>query len=258
MALVISLGVVAARTEYFSSGSHDASQGATEEVREPTEKEIPETTEGNPEPTEVRSTPPKGPRLGRPDRYLVALVGDSEAMDPMVKVVENVLAARKDSFRLAKPVKVVAIEPGSRKWNEVEEDPGLLAAIGDTYTEENWGIQFLPDSGRNLLSFDTCGFRAHSTDYGADRGSSLSWPDTSPFPLHASESVLARSLASYLEEVSGIRTVALITSSGTFGSKLRSALQEKGVRVNAISMGGFGKKANVARLGRRGHLSTSR
>ncbi len=241
LALAIPLGVVAARTDYFSSGSRDVSQGPNREVREPTEDEIPE-------PTEEVSRPPVEAGGGRPDRYLVALVGDSKAMEPMVEVVENVLAARKESFRLEKPVKVVAIEPGSGNWDEVEEDPGLLAVIGDTYAEDTLGVRRLfPDSGRNLIALDTCGYRSHATDYAAERGSSLSWPGTSPFPLHASESVLATALATYLGEVRGIRAVALMTmnSSSTFGPELHSALRAEGMRVSVTPMTEFHKDADA-------------
>ncbi|NGO44808.1 protein kinase [Streptomyces sp. YC419] len=253
MALLISLGAVAVRTDYFSSGSQSAPPKPAEEVREPSVEGTEPTAEGieptaeGAEPTEEAVAPvPKAP-----DRYLIALVGDAKAMNPMVKVVENVLASRKKSFRIDKPVKVVAIEPGTGKWDEVEEDPGLIAVIGDTYAEKPPGARLLPDSVNHLIAFDTCGFRDGSTDYAAGRSSSLAWPDTAPFPLHASESALAKALASYLGDVRTVRSVALMimNKASTFGPELRSALQEKGVRVAVTHMTEFYEDAD-ANIGR--------
>ena len=247
MALAISLGVVAVGTDYFSSGSQSAPPKTTEQVREGRE-EIPEPSAEGTEPTEEAAEPV--PKV--PDRYLIALVGTSRAMNPMVRVVENVLASRKESFRIEKPVKVVAIEPGTEKWNEVGEDPGLIAVIGDTYAGEPRGARRLPDSVNHLIAFDTCGFRKGFTDYAAGRSSSLAWPDTAPFPLHASEPALAKALASYLGDVRKLRAVSLVTTnpSSTFGPELRSALQAEGVRVAVTYMSEFydDADANIDRI----------
>lgn len=237
MALLISLGAVAVGTDYFSSGSQSAPPKPTEEVREPSVEGTEPTAEGTESTEEAAEPVPKAP-----DRYLIALVGDAKAMNPMVKVVENVLASRKKSFRIEKPVKVVAIEPGTGRWDEVEEDPGLLAVIGDTYAEKP---RLLPDSVKHLIAFDTCGVRDGFTDYAADR--TLGWPDTAPFPLHASESALAKALASYLGDVRNVRSVALMimNKASTFGPELRSALQGKGVRVAVTHMTEFYEDADA-------------